>query len=396
MSLWIVEPRDPVIFRDGKPFGTVPGARAKSLSFPFPTTIVGALRTHSGSDVNGRFHKDRIPELLQKEMRGPILVNLAASGESERWLMPAPADALLLRDESDGSYGVRVWMQPLALPSGAQSDLADRALVGSPKVIKAKPLANPPHYWYWSKVEDWLAAPGSDLSPVKLQELGHSGPTREYRTHVSIENNSQTAREGALYQTSGLEFIHAARPARPDAPIVLTASQRLGLALHTDADLTESLGFLGGERRVVTWRKSNLTLPTCSEPIRKAIRCSKHCRLLLVTPACFEAGYLPANLQTWTPDVKVTIVAAAVQRYQTVSGWDYASTLGRPKPTRRLAPAGSVYYLQLDGEEAAIDQFVSDVWMRNISDGEQNKRDGFGLALLGVWDGTLAQMEVDE
>jgi CRISPR-associated protein Cmr3 len=48
----------------------------------------------------------------------------------------------------------------------------------------------------------------------------------------------------------------------------------------------------------------------------------------------------------------------------------------------------------LEGEEPAIDQFIDAVWMRNISDNEQANRDGFGLALLGIWDGNLAPMEV--
>lgn len=395
MSLWIVEPRDPVIFRDGKPFGTVPGARAKSLPFPFPSTVVGALRTHSGPNDNGRFDQTRIDELLQKEMRGPILVNLAASSESERWLMPAPADALLLRNDNDNGQCKRVWLRPLALPAGAQSDLGDRALVGSPRAIKGKPLTNPPRYWRWSELKTWLIAPGSQELRVELRRLGHSGPSREYRTHVSIENASQTAREGALYQTSGLEFIHTERPALPDGPAVLGGNQRLGLALQTDAELTESLAFLGGERRVVTWRKSDQTFPSCPVSIRQAILSSKCCRLLLATPAYFEGGYLPTELENWIPGVKATVVAVAVQRYQTVSGWDYASTPGRPKPTRRLAPAGSVYYLRLEGEDAAITQFIDAVWMRNISDGEQERRDGFGLALLGAWNGKFTPMEVN-
>ena len=60
---------------------------------------------------------------------------------------------------------------------------------------------------------------------------------------------------------------------------------------------------------------------------------------------------------------------------------------GRPKPTRRLAPAGSVYFLELTGADDAIGRFVDAVWLQAISDDEQDQRDGFGLALLGAWDG---------
>ncbi|MFZ2521089.1 MAG: type III-B CRISPR module-associated Cmr3 family protein, partial [Anaerolineae bacterium] len=32
MKTWLIEPRDPLIFRDGRPFSASPGARAKTLS----------------------------------------------------------------------------------------------------------------------------------------------------------------------------------------------------------------------------------------------------------------------------------------------------------------------------------------------------------------------------
>ena len=64
MSLWIIEPRDPLVFGDGKPFSAVPGSRAKSLPFPHPSTVAGAMRTRSGTDPKGRFDSRRIDELL--------------------------------------------------------------------------------------------------------------------------------------------------------------------------------------------------------------------------------------------------------------------------------------------------------------------------------------------
>ena len=50
MTTWIIEPHDPLIFRDGRPFGPNPGARAKTLSFPFPSTTTGGVRTRAGLD----------------------------------------------------------------------------------------------------------------------------------------------------------------------------------------------------------------------------------------------------------------------------------------------------------------------------------------------------------
>ena len=64
MTVWLIEPRDPVIFRDGKPFNASPGAHAKTLSFPFPATAAGATRTRAGLDTSGRFDRARINDLL--------------------------------------------------------------------------------------------------------------------------------------------------------------------------------------------------------------------------------------------------------------------------------------------------------------------------------------------
>lgn len=104
---------------------------------------------------------------------------------------------------------------------------------------------------------------------------------------------------------------------------------------------------------------------------------------MLATPGIFERGYLPTWVCQAVPGIEVRIVAAAVSRYQSISGWDYKKR--EPKPSRRLAPAGSVYFFEIEGDESAIDCFINNVWWRPISDAEQDRRDGFGVALVGVW-----------
>ncbi|HNG95593.1 MAG TPA: type III-B CRISPR module-associated Cmr3 family protein, partial [Acidobacteriota bacterium] len=94
MRIWVIEPRDPFIARDGKPFGAIPGARASSLPFPFPSTTTGGVRTRAGLNANGIFTAS--PEDSRTiEVAGPFLVELNQTGEIAEWLVPAPADALL-------------------------------------------------------------------------------------------------------------------------------------------------------------------------------------------------------------------------------------------------------------------------------------------------------------
>ena len=383
MSLWLIIPRDPLIFRDGKPFTATPGERAKSLIFPFPSTVAGAVRTLAGTDsATGRFDTSRTTEVKQIIVRGPVLVELNENGQIKDRFFPAPADALLVQKEG---LIKRYYLSPLQMPTGALSDLDGLKLVGPTVNIKDKPVSNPPRYWNQKQFETWLENPTDGL--VTRDELGIQGPARESRTHVNITPETLTAAPGALFQTSGMEFVQL--ETEKDELPKLKEARLLALVLETAASLKNGLGFLGGERRVARWQKADTGLPDCPPAIRKKIIEQGHFRLVLATPAFFEAGHLP----TWLKKTyDVTIQAVALPRYQTISGWDYE--IPRPKPTRRLVPAGSVYFLKFEGEKSAIQNFVDDLWLSPVSDDEQSRRDGFGLALLGVWAGNLRKMEV--
>jgi CRISPR-associated protein Cmr3 len=66
-----------------------------------------------------------------------------------------------------------------------------------------------------------------------------------------------------------------------------------------------------------------------------------------------------------------------------VSGWSFEKETRGPKHSRRAAPAGSVYWLDLhDGVRA--EDLVREVWMNCVSDDEQDRLDGFGVAVVGV------------
>jgi CRISPR-associated protein Cmr3 len=389
MTLWIIEPRDPLIFGDGKPFSAIPGARAKSLPFPHPPTVAGTVRSRGGSSATGQFEEARIGELLAKQVQGPVLVEMDADDCVGDWLFPAPVDALLLKTP-DAKSAQRLWLRPIKLPGGAVTDLDRLALIGPDQVVREKPYPKPPAYWRWHAYAEWLRGPCNGV--LSLDTLGHGGPQRESRVHVSIRPDSQTALEGALFQTSGLEFARASQKVGQDAPGDVLRT--LALALETDADLQEGLDFIGGERRIVHWRKMPGILPECPPEVRQAIMRNRACRLLLVTVACFAQGFLPTWLLSCASGAQATVIAAAVPRYQTASGWDYEKR--RPKPTRRLTPAGSVYFIKLAGEDAAINRFVDTIWMQTVSDEAQARLDGFGLATLGAWDGLLHEMEVKQ
>jgi CRISPR-associated protein Cmr3 len=198
--------------------------------------------------------------------------------------------------------------------------------------------------------------------------------------HVSIASEKQTSEDGALFQTRGLEFTHQTTPDR------LSSTERLALAVLTEdkVNFPEGLAPLGGERRLAHWRTSQQTLPLiCPPALRAEILTAQACRVVLLTPAHFEQGYRPTWLLDERQGVRSKLIAIACRRAQVVSGWDFATN--KPKPTRRLAPAGAVYFLKLKGNQTAINQWIDEIWLQCVSDDPQMRRDGFGLAALGAW-----------
>jgi CRISPR-associated protein Cmr3 len=397
----MIEPRDPLIVRDGRPFDPQPGVVATTLPFPFPSTTAGAARTRAGSK-DGIFTAHHELALLQGiQVRGPLLVELQSDGQ-ERLLGPAPSDALLLEGKGPLRCKQLLPLQPLAhalVTPAPGPDGTQLAMVGPEEYEAAKAAKNLPTFWYWEQLVRWLLDPAQINVGLSRESLGLGPLLMEQRMHVAMESDRRVAREGALFSTIGLEFTtHALVPATHFA--ALSQARRLALWLdveeHPTYQITEELASMGGERRLVTWRKSGLDLKTGNAPpgeLCARIKEARACRLVLLTPACFQQGYLPALAQWTYGGVKPELRAALVQRPQVVSGWDLAA--GKAKPTRRLAPAGSVYFLTFPSADSqAITGWVEHFWMSCVSDEEQARKDGFGLAVLGTWDGKLRSMRL--
>ncbi|MCA9950728.1 MAG: type III-B CRISPR module-associated protein Cmr3 [Anaerolineales bacterium] len=387
MTLWIIEPQDPLIVRDGRPFHATPGARARSLPFPFPSTTAGGVRTRAGQDENGIFDIENIEDVKKICVRGPLLVE---QNDAQEWqfLVPAPADALVFDDKIEEGQIERKWLRPLTLPGGADFDKPDNFtphIVGLPKPDNRKPSQNAPEFWYWDVFESWLLDPAGQTAPLKPAQLGHNGPQPDRRVHVGINPATFTGIDGALFATSGLTFWQ-----RPEEDS-LTAARKLGLAVdvkgNDSSELEIAIGFapLGGERRLMNWQQTKQSLPTKpNELVQKIKENDGYCRLILLTPTYFKAG--------WQPDfgADVKLLAAAVANPVVVSGWDFAKH--GPKATKRLAPAGSVYFVKVKGD---VTQWVKDRWLQPLSDDDEMSKVGFGLTAVGIWDGTAPTMKID-
>ena len=355
---WLIEARDTLMVRDSRPAGD--GLSMRSLPFPWPSTITGLARTRAGSDENGQFTltKDEAEQLLELEVLGPWLIALDAKGEAREYYFPGPKDCLW---HDQGEALIRTQLIPKKLDEDCASNLPKDLEILQPahELPEGKASKRAPAFWSWKELERWL------LSPSARQNLkadfGLPGLVRETRTHVAIDPKTGTADEGKLFSTEMLRFADTKR------------QLALGFAC-ADPRIKRGIVHLGGERRLSSLRASDKALPKA--PIDNLLADNRRrFRVVLLTPAIFEAGWKPKDSEG------AKLVAAAVGRPETISGWDFAAR--GPKACRRMAPAGSVYWYELSAD-TDIKEWIEMHWMKPISDDEQNQRDGFGLCVVGV------------
>ncbi len=385
LQTWIIEPRDSLIVRDGKPFGANI-THATSLDFPFPSTTTGGVRTRAGLDsATGIFEvptdkvekKQKLDELKNIEVRGSLLTELNETGEINRFLLSSPADCLLLQKNDAQKFDDKadfIRLFPMQIPN-VESNLQNLLLVGTNQTkLKGKPYSEL-KFWYWKKLENWLLQ-GNDYPDVQLSDFGIKNLKKDSRTHVAI-NESLASDDGNLFSTRGLEFNYGNGD--------LSNPKKLALVVFVDGENSKklenkgNLAPLGGERRLVTWRKDakQHSILSCSDKIKAQILADKTCRLMLLTPAYFNDGMPKSNAD-------YEVKAIACNRYQTVSGWDFE--IDRPKPTRRLVPSGSILFLDLQ-KNKDIENWINKTWFSCIGDDPQAVKDGFGLSVLGTWNG---------
>jgi len=199
---------------------------------------------------------------------------------------------------------------------------------------------------------------------------------------VAIQPETGTAAEGQIFQTEGIDF---------DAPKATKGDWQDGpqLLARFDAPLGRALVHMGGERRLAAMKPEEKRVWPASPNAwaKKAIR-DGGLSLTLLTPGIFGDGYRPSWLKqnlTGSPpnalSLKLKLIAAAVDRWQPHSGWDLPRQ--QPRPSRKLVPRGATYWFRIQGD--AEPDSLNALWLTNISDLEQDRLDGFGLALPIPW-----------
>ena len=146
---------------------------------------------------------------------------------------------------------------------------------------------------------------------------------------------------------------------------------------------------MGGERRLAFWEAGNIDWG-CPTDLAKRIQKTERLRMILATPALFSEGWRPgwldANLKGKLPgtEVEVQLVSVCMDRWKAISGFSIDRTAPDrygPKPAQRAVPAGSIYFFEVLGGQVE----AARIWMKSVCDDAQDGRDGFGVALWGIW-----------
>jgi CRISPR-associated protein Cmr3 len=381
MQLFL-EANDTFFFRDGRPFTRGEQSEGYSIFPPFPSTVMGALRSawiaHNGG--LGEFSAGKMKRAIgTKESLNGASIQIKGVFLGRRGTdlyFPIPRDLVVEKKSKDPT---RLYSLSLTADSGSSSnaklplsltfvapDAPDITVDQSSGLVTSETLRS------------YLLGEDGDLQSEAFDFLIDEpkvGITRNLKTLTTVD--------GMLYRIDMKRFKNS------EYGLIVDVE---GIDEFSDGKLIK----LGGEGKSFVVQNSELTSDPLSvaerAKIKRAIEESGLFKLYLATPAIFDQGWLPSWIRSNdslngdiltrnASRISMKLMTAAVGNYITIGGWDVANT--RPKAAYRAVPAGSVYYFELRNGTKAEDVF-DHFHSQNISDRAQSKQEGFGLAYVGT------------
>lgn len=391
MTDLVVLPRDGLFLKDGREWAASEAARAHSLAWPMPSTLFGALVT-----ARGRLEEARGQQLTKQDwrdlatdtefgamiaLRRPLPVRPPWAPEHRVW--PVPADALFLADAKGKLERVRrLNPRPAECDTLGHDDDDAREALWRPMVADPAKPVRPPQWWSEKALVAWLAA----TEPQWNDAFCGLALPRHIQSHVGIDPQTLAAREEILFAHDVVETLDRAAD---DGDGAAYGEWAIGCRVSPEVSLAEVT--LGGDRRLAQVEPLGAALFDIPDAVGAAFETQPSgLRLVAVTPAAFERGWLPDEFEPKAdrtyrghlPGIKVELVlrAACVPRATHVSGWDMAE--GRPKPTTRLVPPGTVYHFVGADNKAFTKADAQRLWLCALG-GRTNE--GFGRFVPGVW-----------
>lgn len=386
-----LQPLDVLLLRGNKLFGE-PGSYGEALIPPWPSVAAGALRSRMLADAgfdwaparNGQ-SVDSHPELGTPDQPGAFTVTafqLArrdTNGRTER-LYALPADLAVGAAAPGAGLEIRT-IAPRALPAGLASSFA---LPLHP--VLAEPTRSKPESGLWLTEAGWteyLAGRSPDAAHlVRTSELWRT----DLRVGVGLDRGRRAAEDRKLFSIEAIAPASRSHGHAYDVGFVVE--------VRDATPPTSGLVRFGGDGRgcAVVEIQGQAPRIDADELVRAG-----RLRLVATTPGIHPHGWLPNGadparrredgaIRFELHGVAGWIVCAAVPRADVVSGFDLARW--RPKPAERVAPTGSVWWIELDPIVAAsaLDKLAErGLWAESEYNIETRRAEGFNRLALAAW-----------
>jgi CRISPR-associated protein Cmr3 len=390
MKLFI-SPNDVLFFRDGRPFDAGSDNTARMIFPPSPTTFYGAIRTAIMSQKNVSFNKLKNSGILSEELNEVAIENdnrtltisdfgLARkiSSSIER-IFPVPSD-IVKEKERENFYTVT----PKTLDN-LVSNFPNESLLPLGFTDESDKIFEACNEYFINEngLSAYLLKQPLDKDHFIRKEKVF---TADSRIGIKRNNNTFSSEEGFIYS---LEFAHLCKEyglSNKEFGFVIEINSQL--LNTTDAELKALR--LGGESRSAFYEEEVENWKEVAKPDIK-----NKFKLILLTPAVFENGWIPDGLCDINVDgkkvlqgeingAKVKLISAVVDRYIGIGGWDILNR--KSKPLKRSVQAGTVYFFEsIDGKNFNQDDVYNKLFMKSIIKDKNLQKEGLGLTIIGVW-----------
>lgn len=392
--MWIeIEALDTLFFRDGKPFSMGQESWAEGRLFPLPSVLYGALRSaylgqHPECFANRGEPDDVTSNLIIRGVYYRLGGNL---------YLPQPADLVARKGTSaknNREPGKPYEIYPLdctVIETGVYAGASNLERIPE-RLLMTGDEADNRDYGLTSTIDisTYLRTGAKDvLIPLKSIDAAEY-IVLEPKVGIGKDRISGSSADGKLYRV-GMK--------RYDGLSMVVELE--GLELKPEGFLK-----LGGEGKGAYYR--TLQVKDLAEDMIAVPEFDDYARyfkLYLSTPCAFAQGWLPEWINAGSFEgtyrfahgekekgLNLKLISAVMNRYMLAGGFDIKERW--PKPARRVVPAGSVYYFELqDGGD--MNDVIRAFHGRAISksDKEPNRtsdqilekyHQGFGISYVGV------------
>jgi CRISPR-associated protein Cmr3 len=395
-----LSPRDGMLLKDGRGWSTSESGRAGTFAWPAASTVRGAITAATGHVREDEQCVSLSPDEWLSIAHGirvdAVLPLCGAAASQSAWarLWPAPRDAATFPRN-----GVVQRLDPSrpdkakTLVLSTDSEAVAIEALWHPRLAGADEKPDSPVAWWPEEAfVDWLC--GRDV--LRTASRSVPPPPTRVQTHVSIGSGGGAV-DGGLFTATVIEPV--SRVSEGGALSRWPTWSLAAIGTGFDPRVVQGRTVrLGGDGLFATCAPLPDSFAAAPPGLLEAFRPgSRGLRLVLVGDASFAAGWRPGFLEPregrFVGEVAgvgaVVLRAACVGRPVVVSGWAMAGRRtdgrrGMPKPSRRLAPAGSVFFLEKVSGEPFTAGEAESLWLRSVGESVHGT-DPVGAVVPGVW-----------